>query len=564
MLKGPEGRKRGVKIRLVGLFTLALFMVAGAKCQANQEYSSLSPVGSERQYEVSQTVSNISTQFLQENFAVSGNLDPFADDVRPHTETLFITEHVGKLYAATGQWKSPELTGAQILVKESPTADWHSFKDLAVVRASALSSFEIPAELNEGNSVEVLLAFGRDYPQESTIEAIQELPKGIFWMVGDKGGFDSFFSLPSDGDIRSFGAVQEGNEFAFYAGINPSGVLRGVWDPDTQSILWGSDIELSVVENLSNRAVPPIAGKVTGFAPCGGDLYVTIRRNLFRRSSDTGEWNNIYSIPVTGDANSGFRGLTCTSDSSGQPALLISAEGIGAVYRLENLSGQPNPILELDIRQAIATALARSGVAIPRRGDGSVGYVISAYNEFTPVIINGQEKHMFGVEWGYRGRGICPEGLVCQPGPGAFAAYACFFVRDATGTDPQYSFQCLGGEDFTPQPNYELPVTRGEAFVAVRAIHPSPWDPSRIYLGGYDANDIPSFNTAWIGSISTQDIRLAEEFTFNQGMFISEPYLLNPGIYLEESPQEENAAPEGRPMNPLRRLLRRLGGRGQN
>ncbi len=143
-----------------------------------------------------------------------------------------------------------------------------------------------------------------------------------------------------------------------------------------------------------------------------------------------------------------------------------------------------------------------------------------AYNEFPPVTINGREKHIIGVEWGYQGRGNCPEGLVCQQGPGAFSVYACFFVRDGTTANPQYSFQCLGGEDFTPQTNDELPVGRGEAFVAVRTIHPSPWDPSQIYLGGYDANYMPSFNTAWIASINNQDISLAEEFTYDQGEFI--------------------------------------------
>jgi len=36
------------------------------------------------------------------------------------------------------------------------------------------------------------------------------------------------------------------------------------------------------------------------------------------------------------------------------------------------------------------------------------------------------------------------------------------------------------------------------AFVAIRTIRPSPWDPGVMFMGGYDANCVASDGTAWI------------------------------------------------------------------
>ncbi len=205
----------------------------------------------------------------------------------------------------------------------------------------------------------------------------------------------------------------------------------------------------------------------------------------------------------------------------GAPALLLSTEGNGDVYRLDHLPPAPLrhdapmlvPVLEFSPAPAISQMLSAHGSHVPATGPGSIGYVIVAYNNFETVTVEGAERQLFGFEWAYRG-GECAPGRQCGPtalGGATYDAAACFGVRTDSGLAPSYVLRCLDGPTFTPSGRTVKPIRSGQAFVSVRTITPSPFGDGRIYFGGYDCNFFPADGTAWIGSASFSALHLEEQ-----------------------------------------------------
>ena len=281
---------------------------------------------------------------------------------RYSTETLHLVAHSGRLFAATGQWMSGSGTGGSILVKGSATSGWQTFLATDSLRVTALESFAIPARANRGASVDVMLT-------SAAIDGRQRL----MWWRGDAEAVEGSFDVgPAGYGVRALGARREGGGFAFYAGVDPTGVLRGTWNPQSQSIDWSAAAELQV-EQAADR-------KVTGFAECAGAMWVTIRHRLFRRNdgplpAGVPRWALAVEAPIPGPENSGLRGLTCMRHR-GNPALLVSIEGPGTILRLENLpkgvTATPTvtQVVEAEPRAVITDELARPACASLVQGSG--------------------------------------------------------------------------------------------------------------------------------------------------------------------------------------------------
>ena len=101
--------------------------------------------------------------------------------------------------------------------------------------------------------------------------------------------------------------------WAIYAGVGPTGILQGIWSPTKHTLVFNPVPELS-------GATPGSPGlktqKVTGFADCGGALYVTINTKMFRRNdgalpSGVPRWTLVDQEPPVGPFNSGLRGISC-------------------------------------------------------------------------------------------------------------------------------------------------------------------------------------------------------------------------------------------------------------
>lgn len=428
------------------------------------------------------------------------------------TETDALVAQSGRLFASADQWEyqGPSPAG-QILVKSSSTSPWTLFEQTQSLRVEeTLDSFAVPEDQGMGSGHSLLIT-------HAFVDGRSELQ----WLLDRAPSFTerNAFDLPATvSDVRSFGAHESGGVWAVYAGVEPTGILRGTWSPTTHNLTFDPTPELTVAPPGS----PGVrSGKVTGFAECAGSLYTSIGTKVFRRNDANllpggPRWTLVYQAAPVAAYNSGIRGLTCVTHE-GRPSLLLSTEGNGDVYRLDHLPGgeldstgtlspdQPLgglvPTLEFSPIPAIGHMLATRGTPVPAAGRGSVAYVIAAYNNFAPVKLGGTDRQAFGFEWAYGGS--CPPARICGPtafGAAVFDAAACFAVRTDTGGPSTYALRCLSGPDFTPSATPGNPIRSGQALVSVRTIAPSPFGDGRLYYGGYDCNFYPADGTAWIGA----------------------------------------------------------------
>ena len=435
------------------------------------------------------------------------------------TEVEALVPHSGRLFAATGQWEYPGASASgQVLVKKSKTSPWAVFEKTQSLRVQALDSFPIPNDQGLGHGHSLLVT-----------QAIVAGRSRIQWLLDGANSFSlrNSYVLPPGADVRAFGAHEAGGIWSVYAGVRPTGVLRGVWSPARHTLVFNPSPELTVAPPGSSGAVTQ---KVTGFAECGGAVYTTINTTLYRRNDGAlpagiPRWVPVYRAPPVGPHNSGLRGISCV-DHDGSPSLLISTEGNGDVYRFGDLpQGQvdtetsPNPgsvsgglaqTLEFEPAPAIRQMLAAQGTVVPATGRGSIAYVIAAYNngDFQTMRIGGVDRQVFGFEWGYQGE--CPSTQRCGPiasGIVHFNANACFAIRTDQGQSPTYTLRCLTGPTMHPSPQVSKPISSGQAFVSIRSIVPSSFTRGQIYYGGYDCNFYPADGTAWVATSTLSSLR---------------------------------------------------------
>lgn len=430
-------------------------------------------------------------------FAVPATRQPLTTDatsvVAHDTELLALVPHAGEMFAATGQWMYPgkPATG-QVLVKTSASAPWSVFEYTQQLRVEALDSFPIPADQGLGAGHELLVT-----------QAVLNGKSEVQWLVDRAPAFapNNAFGLSAiTDDVRAFGAHEDHGVWSVYAGVAPTGILRGTWSPKTHTLVFDPTPELQAP---APTAVGQKTQKVTGFADCGGSLFVTIGTRMYRRNDGTvpaggDRWSLVYEAPPVGSFNSGIRGISCIT-YAGAPALLASTEGNGDVFRFDNITAPHlTPTLEWAPIPAINQMLAAHGTPVPARGKGRVVYVIAAYNNFTTTA---PTQQIFGFEWGYAQE--CPATRTCGPkalGASVFDAAACFAVRDDSGAQPKYTTHCLSGPDFMPPGASGKPIHGGQAFVSIRTIEPSPFGDKALYYGGYDCNFYPADGTAWVAS----------------------------------------------------------------
>jgi len=418
--------------------------------------------------------------------SVHAALEPLTSDPRSpvahDNEIMALAAEGGRLFAATDQWEyaSPSAAG-QVLVKESRRAGWEVFERTESTRVQALASFHVPHHS--------LLVTQATVGGRSKIQ----------WLVDRARGFSHAYVLPSSAaKVRSFGLHAVHGVWSVYAGVEPTGILRGTWSPARRTLVFDPRPELTA-------AAPGSPGlktqKVTAFAQCDGHLFVTINTRLFRRNDGSlphgrPRWSLVYQEPAVGPRNSGLRGLTCIQHGH-SPALLVSTEGTGNVYRFDHVA-------RTRLTPALEFAPAKAIQALVHTTD-PLSYVIAAYNNFETVTVHGVRRQLFGIEWRYAGG--CAAGRVCAPS--GFDAAACFAIRtDGVGT-ASYAMRCLSGTDFDVPALQPSPVRYRQAFIAIRTIKRSPFGDNGLFFGGYDCNFSPADGTAWIASAPISAVNLS-------------------------------------------------------
>ena len=407
------------------------------------------------------------------------------------TEIRALAAHGGRLFAGNGYWEDrpgPDGTpGAQVLVLDGPGARWRvdaSFDDLLpggrrrhlAVSALAEATFrtdERGAALPVPRTV--LLASTWDVTGTRTV-----------FVRDDATGTWSGAVLAQDRpaprflpQIRAFGTHRDGATGAdlVLAG-DTSGILSGSYDPGIAGgVRWNRTPELPITTAMSD-GFPGLAGRVriSSFAEADGQVFAAVGQQVWvRQDGPAPSWRLVYTNPAPAFSETGLRGLTAVADG-GDEALLAVVEGRKSrIVRINPKTG------------AEATDLDLAGFL-----DGAwhtrVSYVIGAYNDMARIAMpGGGEALLIGLEAFIPPAAPRPPGHKVLDVNHGLEAGAWFVVRRPSG---HYEL-------------HEVPpasAPTGSDLVAVRVARASPFpgQAATIYLGGYDANDSPAHDTAWI------------------------------------------------------------------
>ncbi len=383
------------------------------------------------------------------------------------TELRVLTNHAGSLFAGVETWQdvpgTDPVIGAQILRLDSSVGRWsldhHFSEDLPAGSqrrtskrdegVTSLDSFTFTTSA-DGTTlprpVPVLLAACRDFLGRASVYQRDDTTGDFVEHVLAQGG--------GKATVRSFGFHRDritGQQRVF-AGTLPTGIFSGTYTPGS-GIAWDTEPELV-----------GYVGRPMAFAVSGGVLYAAIAPAVWRRvDGPEPRWEQAATYPfaVRPGGSSGLRGLTSITAPDGSPALLAGLEGRSSrMVRIEPTKGY-RQVTELDLIDDLSQKLHREVV-----------YVIAANNTITPVARTGT-----GIEQ--------LVSIQIHPVPDADAVY---YVRDRDG---RYVLKRLRSKQLSP--SHRLGTTR------TFSVSPFPADERQVvFVGGYDADNVPSHNTAYV------------------------------------------------------------------
>lgn len=407
------------------------------------------------------------------------------------TEMRALAAHGGRLFAGNGYWDDrpgPDGTpGAQVLVLDGPGAKWRvdtAFDDRLPggrrrhMAVSALSEVTFRTE-GRGAALPVprtvLLASTWDVTGTRTVFVRDDATDTWSGTVLAQDRPAPRF-LPQ---IRAFGTHRDSSTGAdlVFAG-DTSGILSGSYDPGVAGgVRWNRTPELPVTAAMSD-GFPGLAGRVriSSFAEAGGRVFCAIGQQVWvRQDGPSPSWQLFYTNPAPAFSETGLRGLTAVTEQGGEALLAV-------------VEGRKSRIVRIDPRTgAEATDMDLAGF-LDDAWHTQVSYVVGAYNDMPRVAMpDGGEGLLIGLEAFIPPAAPRPPGHKVLDVNHGLEAGAWFLIRSPGG---RYEL-------------HEVPpdsAPTGSDLVAVRVAHASPFlgQATTTYLGGYDANDTPAHDTAWI------------------------------------------------------------------
>ena len=407
------------------------------------------------------------------------------------TEIRALAAHGGKLFAGNGYWEDrsgPNGTpGAQVLVLDGPGAKWRvdaAFDDLLPGggrRHLAISALSEARFRTDGRGAAlpvprtVLLASTWDVTGTRTV-----------FVRDDATGTWSGTVLAQDRpaprflpQIRAFGTHRDSSTGAdlVFAG-DTSGILSGSYDPGVAGgVRWNRTPELPVTAAMSD-GFPGLAGRVriSSFAEAGGRMFAAVGQQVWvRQDGRSPSWQLFYTNTAPAFSETGLRGLTAVTEQ-GREALLAAVEG------------RRSRIVRIDPRTGAETTDLDLAGLLDDAWHTRVSYVIGAYNDMPRIAMpGGGDGLLIGLEAFIPPAAPRPPGHKVLDVNHGLEAGAWFLIRRPGG---RY--------DLHEVPSGSAPT--GSDLVAVRVAHASPFpgQAATTYLGGYDANDSPAHDTAWI------------------------------------------------------------------
>lgn len=410
------------------------------------------------------------------------------------TETLHLVAHQGQLFAGTGNRHNDPYpsdtnnlpanwTGAQILVKDSPTTPWRVdewtppiFR--AHLRVEALESFTFTTKA-DGSALNppanLLLAGLSDITTNGAdVASVRTRMPG----TADGWVHSTVATSTIPANVISFGShVDAGSGVhVIFAGLQNGDIYRGVLNSNAPGLIsWFSgDRELAG------------GGPVTAFAECGAYLYAVsalrhtntsaaVVGGLFVRNDASNRWVRVYKWNAPADVAAAPEdqrlalGLTAVRDPQGtsNQVLLLARAWPGVIERVDPADSF-HVTTELDVRDFVARQWNDDRV----RSNA----VTIAYTGFTAARdpVTGETVHLVGVWLDFP-----------DTNSPAFAG-SHFLIRHLDGT---YEAADIPND----QPGNQLRATR------CIAVSPFVTDGgSAFYFGGYDTAENESHHTAWI------------------------------------------------------------------
>ncbi|WP_310391899.1 T9SS type A sorting domain-containing protein [Hymenobacter sp.] len=416
----------------------------------------------------------------------SGTVDP-GGNFMGGTEMRVLATHKGRLFGGTETWKDDttgtcdSFIGAQIVRLDAPTGPWRLDKHFNTFfpnltgrerkRNEGITALESVVFRTDqtGTALSapdtVLIAAARDFTGILSVYTRNDAATPAAWtetVIGTvpanpTGGNDN------DGTIRSFIVYRDKvtGVDRIFAGSLPNGLISGAYDATRPGkIAW----------NTAAAEFSGFVGRPMAFAVCNGDLYCAIAPNIWKRNDGPNPtWTSVFSYPFVAvpGGSSGFRGLTTIKNPTGPgQALLAALEGtVSRIYRVTPSATLPYPVAtEYDVDIALTAAFGYPGQ-----------YYVVANSEMTWVTEPVTADSVLTI--------------TLQHHPANLRDDAFYLTRKQVGAAVTYSLKRIDNTMFGP-----LTVLN-----STRAIAASPFvnDADFVYVGGYDADDNPSHNTAY-------------------------------------------------------------------
>lgn len=410
------------------------------------------------------------------------------------TEVRQLVAHDGKLFAGTGVRRldpyptdtnniPANWTGAQILIKDSPTNDWRVDPlsppiFFAHLQVDALESVTFTTRGNGqplSNPVNLLVAGLSDIGTSgANVASVRTRLPG-----SPEGWVHSTVATSTvPANVISFGSHIDRvtGIHLLFAGLENGEIYRGALNSNTPALIsW-----FSISPELAG------GGPVTAFADCNGRLYAAsgllqsnsnspVSGGLFVRVDASNAWQRVYQwnapAQVFNTPASQRLALGLTSvpspDGAGNGVLLLCRAWPGVIERIDPEDDYAVTV-ELDVRDFFARRWNDDRV---RSNDVTIGYT-----GFTAATnpVTGEAVALVGV-W------------LEHPDTDALSHRGThFLIRHFDGT---YEAADVANDFVTG------------SLRATRCIAVSPFPPDNgltLYLGGYDTGDDSSTNTAWM------------------------------------------------------------------
>jgi hypothetical protein len=410
------------------------------------------------------------------------------------TEVRALAVFDGKLFAAIGYWMDTErenlaLPGAQVLRLDDANSDWQIDFQLdermpaGRRRYQAISNLKaVRFNVDDGGAaldppVDLLLAGVWSHGGLEVFSRVTGAPSFPWSRIRIPG----HESAPPGSQVRSFSLHRDqvtGIDVVFAGASNA--IFVGTYHRSQKSIVWNPQPEWQ--GDMVGR--PAAKGRVSSFAECNGRLYAAVYDAIYERSDGTSPtWKKVFETTIHARENSsvtGLRGLTSIANPSGSGQVLLASveDDPSRVYRIDpnavDASGHYRATLDLDVTAFLTQALGTEA-----------SYVGLAYNDTTEYTDSvGRCSYRFiGLEV------ITPRA-------------AETFSKDHFNSDAHYLIRDCGG-NYVLQEIQDLQIVPKPVLVSVRALAVSPFasDPiGTVYSGGFDANNNPVHNTAWLYS----------------------------------------------------------------